>query len=307
MKKTNCTQLSVAEQKEQNLIAEKLYPVAIKTAHEVSRKFQKGNFASILSYEEILGIANELVEQISKQVIIKEVDEKGMYSYLHKSIINRSKDLYKAQAKTIKRGSNITMVNDDVSNMELTNYLDQSPESILIQSSHIQDGLKFLQNFDTAKAPISLVMKLSFESYSTEEIHQKTGIPSSTIERYKKKGISLLSKFFESDDCADFTSHPSNNAELAINASAPKINEHVIPNIIKHIVYKNDQYTLHIIGASGFSQNKIIKTLDSFTFSKESDLTLFLKTFTAESENIYKKMYLEYINNNTKEEIIHAA
>jgi DNA-directed RNA polymerase specialized sigma24 family protein len=286
--------LSTSDIARKEEIAKLLHPVAIKTAHKISRKYQNGAYASIFTFEEIMGISEEIIAQITTQVIKNQVDEQGMYSYLTHSIENRSKDLYKAQVKTVKRGSNIKMVHDDVFSIEMEGSLINSPELILMQKKHIEDGLSFLKNFDTDKAPLSTILKLYLESFTVQEIQEKLHIPISTLERYKKKGVDILAKFYKNEGLSFDYIVPSDDNLSFLKGDASKNEKHDVM-VIKEICYnKNDCFALvNIIGALKGTEGIKKCVLDSFSFKSEDELNIFLNSFNKDSEKIYQNLYLD--------------
>jgi DNA-directed RNA polymerase specialized sigma24 family protein len=291
----------------QSQIARLLHPVAIKTATNIARKYQNGIHSGIFSFEEIMGIAEEIITQISVQVVLHEVDEKGMYSYLTQSVENRTKDLYKAQVKTVKRGSNIKMVNDDVFSVEMEGSLSNSPELILMQKKYIEDGLNFLSNFDTPKVSFSKIVKMYLDGFTVHEIQEVLNMPISTLERNKKKGIEILAKFYKSEGLSFEDLVPYNeNLDFLRNDEKKQLNQAVM--IIKETSYnKNNVYaTLNIIGVQNCNNVYAKEVLDSFTFESECALTLFLSGFTKESEKIYQNIYLDRIKTQ-KEDLQNAA
>lgn len=293
--------------RKQDYIAKLLHPVAIKTATKISRKYQNGAYASIFTFEEIMGISEEIIAQVSIQVVTNEVDEQGMYSYLTQSIENRTKDLYKAQVKTVKRGSNVKMVHDDVFSIEMEGSLTNSPELILMQKKYIEDGLKFLSNFDTVKSPLSTIVKFYLDGFTVQEIQEKIKMPISTLERNKKKGIDILAKFYKSEGLSfeDLVPYDEN---LNFLKGDSKSTENQLVIIVKDIRYNKDSIfaKLNIVGAQMNNNHYVKEILDSFNFSNETELNLFLSSFTKESERIYQNIYLERMKAK-KEENLNAA
>lgn len=170
----------------------KLSPLSKKLINNTVKRYQNNNLANIFNYEELNGIANELISIISDKIISNDLEEAGIYNYFVESFTHKCQDLYQAHAKTQKRGG-INLSKEDSSKcITLQKFVSDCPASLLEEKEEMQSIISFLKKHDTLKIPYSTIIQLLINGLSIKEIEDTLGIPRTSLERYRRDAILMI-------------------------------------------------------------------------------------------------------------------
>lgn len=154
-------------------------------------KFSNGPFATIFNEQELLAISDDIILKMSEKIEKNEIDEQGIYNYFKTSFkykcIDEIKKYNCQKRKNLLNSKEI----DEVSFLIEDPNMAKNPLYIQECKETLAFSIDLLQNYENKK-PLSKILNLILEGYSSSEIQSTLKISSSSLDRYKKEIIEII-------------------------------------------------------------------------------------------------------------------